>query len=101
MVREYGPSKLVLRSVPHGASGLTNTLEDEMVSKRLLNISEVATRLNVPLSRCYEMARSGLLPTVRLGRQIRVDPDGLQAWIDGGGRTLPGGWRRDPEASNV
>ena len=36
-----------------------------------------------------------------LGRQIRVDPDGLQDWIDGGGRTLPGGWRRDPEASNV
>ncbi len=72
-----------------------------MVSKRLLNISEVAARLNVPLSRCYEMARSGLLPTVRLGRQIRVDPDRLQAWIDEGGRTLPGGWRREPEASDV
>ncbi len=56
-------------------------MEDEMVSKRLLNISEVSARLNVPLSRCYEMARSGLLPTVRLGRQIRVDPDGLQDWI--------------------
>ncbi len=36
-----------------------------------------------------------------LGRQIRVDTDRLQAWIEGEGRTRPGGWRRDPEASNV
>ncbi len=64
---------------------------------RLLTMQEVAERLRVSLQRAYEMGRTGLLPVVRLGRQMRVEEGRLAAWIEGGGRALPGGWRRRPD----
>ncbi|HEX4136927.1 MAG TPA: helix-turn-helix domain-containing protein [Bryobacteraceae bacterium] len=64
---------------------------------RLLNVKEVAKRLDLSLPRVYELAREGILPVVRLGRQIRVDEGRLIAWINDGGRALPGGWKRDPD----
>lgn len=64
--------------------------------KTLLSIAEVAGILGVTKARAYELARTGVLPTVRLGRQYRVDPDRLQNWMDAGGTALRGGWRRDP-----
>lgn len=65
--------------------------------KKLLRISDVAEILDVNPARAYELARSGALPTVRLGRQYRVDPKRLQDWMDAGGHTLPGGWKREAE----
>ena len=61
---------------------------------RLLRIPEVAARLDITEARAYELARTGALPAVRIGRQLRVDPAALRAWIDNGGQPLPGGWRR-------
>jgi excisionase family DNA binding protein len=66
---------------------------------RLLRIPEVAERLDVTEARAYELARTGALPAVRIGRQIRVHPDQLAEWIQAGGTPLPGGWRREPEAA--
>lgn len=62
---------------------------------KLLKMREVAERLDTRLDRVYDMARLGLLPVVRLGRQIRVDPEALDAFIRGGGAALPGGWRHE------
>jgi excisionase family DNA binding protein len=56
---------------------------------RLLNVKEVAKRLDLSLPRVYELARGGILPVVRLGRQIRVDESRLIAWINDGGRASP------------
>ena len=39
----------------------------------LLHMDEVAKRLGVSLQRAYELGRQGLLPIVRLGRQMRVE----------------------------
>lgn len=64
---------------------------------RLLNMQEVAERLGVSLQRAYEMGRTGLLPIVRLGRQMRVEEGRLVTWVEGGGRALPGGWRKRPD----
>lgn len=61
---------------------------------RLLRIAEVATTLQVTEARAYELLRLGLLPQVRLGRQVRISEDALTAWIAKGGQALPGGWRR-------
>jgi excisionase family DNA binding protein len=63
-------------------------------ARRMLTMQEVADRLCVSLQRAYEMGRCGLLPTVRLGRQIRVDEAQLMSWIQSGGRALPGGWKK-------
>jgi excisionase family DNA binding protein len=64
---------------------------------RLLSMQEVAERLGVSLQRAYEMGRTGLLPVVHLGRQMRVEEGRLAAWVEGGGRALPGGWRKRPD----
>jgi excisionase family DNA binding protein len=64
---------------------------------RLLAMKEVARRLGVSLQRAYEMGRLGLLPVVRLGRQIRVEEGRLANWVETGGRGLPGGWKRQSD----
>ena len=55
---------------------------------RLLQIPEVAHRLNVSVHRAYELARQGRIPCVRLGRQVRVDADRLESFIRDGGVTV-------------
>jgi excisionase family DNA binding protein len=72
-----------------------------MTAKALESMEYAARRLNVSEQRAYQMAREGILPegvVVRLGRQIRVDPDELECFIKNGGQALPGGWKKEKEA---
>ncbi len=55
---------------------------------RLLTVPEVAPILRVSAARAYELARDGVLPVVRIGRQVRVDPTVLRDWIREGGAGL-------------
>lgn len=64
-------------------------------SHRLLTAGQAAERLDVTLARLYELARTGTLPAVRIGRQIRFSSEALAEWIDGGGQSLAGGWRHE------
>ncbi len=59
----------------------------------LLTAEEVAARMSITKARAYELARLGIVPCVRLGRQVRFDPLKIQALIESGGQALPGGWR--------
>jgi excisionase family DNA binding protein len=53
---------------------------------KLLRMSEVAALIDTSLPRAYELVRLGVIPgVVRLGRQIRVNPDALDKWINQGG----------------
>lgn len=61
----------------------------------MLLAREVARMLRVPEARVYDMARQGLIPTIRLGRQLRFDEQQLAEWAAKGGRSLPGVWRRE------
>ncbi len=65
------------------------------MSLNLLKINSVAKILDVSEDRVYTLAREGILPHVRLGRQIRIDSQVLEEFIRGGGKALPGGWRRE------
>ena len=56
--------------------------------KRLLTATQVAPLLKVREARVYELARLGIIPSVRLGRQVRFDPDQIAGWILAGGRGL-------------
>ena len=51
----------------------------------LLDARQVSQRLQVRLHRAYELIRKGTIPVVRIGRQVRVDPDALEDWIGAGG----------------
>lgn len=55
---------------------------------KLLTIPEVAEILSVSEARAYALAREGLMPVVRLGRQVRVDTEKLAEWIEEGGAGL-------------
>ena len=66
----------------------------------LMTAKAAAEILNVTEARVYELIRQGIIPAgvaVRLGRQIRIDTDGLSEWVRRGGQSLPGGWRANPE----
>ena len=71
------------------------SIEVNGMNRTLLTLDETAKVLNVKYARAAQLAREGILPTIRLNRQIRVDPDQLNEFISRGGRALPGGWRRE------
>ena len=62
-----------------------------MVNEKLLTAAHVAALLDVSLPRVYELARVGVIPSVRLGRQLRFDPRLLEEWVRDGGRGLSKG----------
>ena len=53
---------------------------------RLITAKEAAELLDVRLPRLYELARTGVVPSVRLGeKQIRFSEPALHAFIERGG----------------
>jgi excisionase family DNA binding protein len=51
------------------------------MTDRLLRLVQVAERLDITYERAAELARRGVLPVVRLGRQIRVSPERLAEFV--------------------
>lgn len=51
------------------------------LAKRLIRVSEAAEILSLGRSKAYEMAASGELPTIKVGRSIRVPVEALDPWI--------------------
>jgi len=49
---------------------------------RLLNADQVADALNVSKSYVYQLMRTGIIPTVRLGKACRVRPHDLKVFIE-------------------
>lgn len=52
---------------------------------KLLRVSAVAEIIDTTVPRVYELVRLGILPAVRMGRQVRVDATVLEEWIKNGG----------------
>jgi len=75
--------------------------EYQEVTMKLFKAETVAGILDISTARVYELIRMGILPAVKLGRQVRIEEQILEAWIMEGGQGLPGGWRwedsRQPE----
>lgn len=62
---------------------------------KLLRVHEVAEMLTLSEERVYTLTREGILPSVRLGRQLRWDAVALRAFINNGGKGFAGGWKRE------
>jgi len=60
----------------------------------IFTTQELARLLKVHPYRVAELARQNLIPHFRLGRQLRFEAASIRAFIESGGRTLPGGWKR-------
>lgn len=48
----------------------------------LLTMPQVAKRLAIPEGRAYELARQGKLPSVKVGKYVRVPLAELETWLD-------------------
>ncbi len=68
---------------------------------RLLTVQEAADFLRVTQARTYQLLRSGFIPGVRIGRQLRVDESALHQWVARGGHPLPHRTIRPKESCRV
>ncbi len=48
-----------------------------------LKVPEVAGVLRIARSRAYELVGSGEIPSIRIGRSVRVNRRELDAWLEG------------------
>ena len=52
------------------------------MTKLLLRPSEAGEALGLSRSTIYELVASGEIPSVRVGRSVRVPVEGLKAWVE-------------------
>jgi len=57
---------------------------------RMLRVSQVAELLDLPERRVRILAREGVIPRVKVGRQVRFNSAEIEAWIAAGGADYPG-----------
>lgn len=62
--------------------------EDILVMQKLETINYVVKILNISKQRAYELIRLNLIPSVKVGRQVRIDVDAFEHWIKKGGKGL-------------
>ena len=48
-----------------------------------LKVPEVAAALRIARSRAYELVGEGEIPSVRIGRSVRVSRRDLERWLEG------------------
>jgi excisionase family DNA binding protein len=53
-----------------------------MTDRVLLRVDEAAQLLSLGRSTLYAMAASGTIPTVRVGRSLRIPREELNRWIE-------------------
>jgi excisionase family DNA binding protein len=60
----------------------------------LLTIEEAAQRLGLGRSKTYQLAATGVLPVIHLGRSVRVPVEALQEWVRAQATSLGSGLGR-------
>lgn len=50
--------------------------------REYLKVPEVAEMLQIARSRAYELVGNGEIPSVRIGRSLRVSRKELERWLD-------------------
>ena len=61
---------------------------------KLLKVEEVAELFNLTEERVYALAREGILPVVKIGRQLRFAENAINNFVENGGKSWSGGWRK-------
>jgi excisionase family DNA binding protein len=52
------------------------------MTSRFLQISHVSELLDISETTTRRLVKRGILPAIRVGRQIRIDEKRLQEWLD-------------------
>jgi excisionase family DNA binding protein len=68
----------------------------------LLRIPEVAESLGIGRTKIYEMITTGELPTIRVGRAVRISVSALQKWVEEcEQQSMPASYQNDTQRSKV
>ncbi len=70
----------IVRASTRKANELVET-DPRNETNLLLTVDQVAEILNVPPRRVYELAKSGNLPSVRIGRLVRFSRRAIEDWM--------------------
>lgn len=62
---------------------------------KLLKVEDVAKMFDMTDERVYTLAREGILPVCRLGRQLRFSENAIAEFVVNGGKAFPGGWKKE------
>ncbi len=62
---------------------------------KLLKADDVAEMMNLSQDRVYALTRENILPSVKIGRQLRWSEKALLDFVENGGKPFPGGWRKE------
>ncbi len=55
---------------------------EEKTPSKLLIAQDVAAALNMGLSTVYQLVERGELPSIRIGRSVRIRPEDLEKFIE-------------------
>jgi excisionase family DNA binding protein len=58
------------------------SLQEGTPQRLLLRIPEVAETLGIGRSKIYELIATGELPTIHVGRAVRISVSTLQKWVE-------------------
>lgn len=53
-----------------------------MSDQKLMTVPEAALQLGIGVTNTWKLVWSGELPSVRIGRAVRVDPAAIRAFVD-------------------
>src|SRR6266404_1879870 len=59
--------------------------QEGKMNSRFLQISEVSDLLDISKTTTRRLVKNGVLPAIRMGRQIRIDERRFQEWLEQGG----------------
>ncbi len=68
-----------------------NTMPVQSSTTQLLKAPDVAGYLGCSVAQAYKLMQAGLIPTIRIGRSIRVPQKALVSWIERNTRPGAGG----------
>jgi predicted DNA-binding transcriptional regulator AlpA len=90
----------VHNQLPNAVQLSTAKPEVYMSQLRLINVEEAAQMLGFDnAKRLYEAASKRLVPSVRIGRRVKFDPNALREWAARGGTPLTSGENNEAQES--
>ena len=53
-----------------------------MTETRYITVGEMRDKLSISKNKAYQIANSGSLDTVRIGRALRINEESLASWLE-------------------
>ena len=76
--------------------------QDVAPKRLLLRVPEAAEQLGIGCTKVYQMISTGELPTIHLGRAVRISVSALQKWVEEREhQNMPAQYQNDARSSKI